>query len=51
VVHALARWAAKRGAERIYLQVERANAPAHALYGRVGFTRSHGYHYRAAPAA
>ena len=50
VVHALTAWAVGRGARRLYLQVQSANAPAHALYERAGFTRSHGYHYRAAPA-
>jgi GNAT superfamily N-acetyltransferase len=49
VVHALTRWAAERGAQRIYLQVEIANAPAHAFYAGAGFQRSHGYHYRVAP--
>jgi ribosomal protein S18 acetylase RimI-like enzyme len=49
VVHALTAWAAERGARRLYLQVESANAPARAFYERAGFTRSHGYHYRAAP--
>jgi ribosomal protein S18 acetylase RimI-like enzyme len=49
VVHALARWAAERGARGLYLQVDSANAPAQALYARAGFRRSHGYHYRAAP--
>jgi GNAT superfamily N-acetyltransferase len=49
VVHALTRWAAERGAQRIYLQVESGNAPAHALYASAGFQRSHGYHYRTAP--
>ena len=49
VVHALTRWAAERGAQRIYLQVEVANGPAHALYASTGFQRSHGYHYRVAP--
>ena len=49
VVHALTHWAAERGAQRIYLQVELANAPAHALYTGAGFQRSHGYHYRVAP--
>ena len=49
VVHALTSWAVERGARRLYLQVERANGPAHALYERAGFTRSHGYHYRTAP--
>ena len=49
VVHALTAWAVEHGARRLYLQVESANAPAHALYARAGFERSHGYHYRAAP--
>ena len=49
VVHALAAWAVERGARRLYLQVDSANVPAHALYERAGFTRSHGYHYRVAP--
>jgi ribosomal protein S18 acetylase RimI-like enzyme len=49
VIHALTRWATERGARRIYLLVERDNVPAHALYARTGFSRSHGYHYRAAP--
>jgi GNAT superfamily N-acetyltransferase len=49
VVHALTTWAVERGARRLYLQVHSANAPAHGLYARAGFTRSHGYHYRAAP--
>ena len=49
VVHALTRWAAERGARRIYLQVETANAPGHAFYASAGFQRSHGYHYRRAP--
>ena len=51
VVHALTGWAAQRGAQRIYLQVESDNAPAHALYANAGFERSHGYHYRVAPRA
>ena len=49
VVHALTTWAVDRGARGLYLQVDSANAPAHALYERAGFTRSHGYHYRVAP--
>jgi GNAT superfamily N-acetyltransferase len=49
VVHALTAWAVQGGARRLYLQVESANAPAHGFYERAGFTRSHGYHYRAAP--
>jgi GNAT superfamily N-acetyltransferase len=44
-----ARWAARNGAHRLYLQVETDNHPARALYGRAGFTWSHGYHYRVAP--
>lgn len=35
-----------RGAERAYLQVETDNADAIRLYEHLGFTRSHGYHYR-----
>lgn len=31
----------------LYLQVETDNAPAQALYRGLGFTRHHGYHYRA----
>ena len=50
VVHALTGWAKSHGAQRIYLQVESDNTAAHALYASVGFTRSHGYHYRVAPA-
>ena len=49
VVHALTTWAVEHSARRLYLQVESANAPARAFYERTGFTRSHGYHYRAAP--
>jgi ribosomal protein S18 acetylase RimI-like enzyme len=49
VVHALTTWAVEHGARRLYLQVDSANAAAHALYERAGFKRSHGYHYRAAP--
>jgi ribosomal protein S18 acetylase RimI-like enzyme len=49
MVHALTTWAVERGAQRLYLQVASANAAAHAFYERAGFTRSHGYHYRAAP--
>jgi arginase len=49
VVHALTTWAVEHGARRLFLQVDSTNAAAHALYERAGFTRSHGYHYRAAP--
>lgn len=43
---ALGRWAGERGAREIYLQVERDNAPALALYHRAGFQERYGYHYR-----
>jgi GNAT superfamily N-acetyltransferase len=51
VVHALARWAAARGAERAYAQVAADNAGAQAFWASAGFERSHGYHYRVGPAA
>ena len=47
---ALARWAVEQGVERLYLQVERDNAPARQLYGGLGFTEAYGYHYRRAAA-
>jgi N-acetylglutamate synthase len=43
VMAALARWGLEHGARRCYLQVESANAPAHALYERLGFERHHRY--------
>lgn len=46
VTAALMGWAAGHGARRVYLQVAVDNAPALALYGRLGFTRHHTYHYR-----
>jgi ribosomal protein S18 acetylase RimI-like enzyme len=46
VLHALAGVARDDGAERMYLQVERDNVGARALYARAGFARSYGYHYR-----
>ncbi len=46
VLGALARWARQRGAERLYLQVERDNPAALALYARAGFRERYGYHYR-----
>ena len=42
--------AARRGASRVFLQVETDNDPAQALYKRLGFRYSHRYHYRVAPA-
>ena len=46
VLGELARFALRRGAERLYLQVSADNAPACALYARAGFVESHRYHYR-----
>ena len=40
------RWAEERGAKTAYLQVERDNASALALYAGFGFTAAYGYHYR-----
>ena len=48
VLAALGRWACDRGAREVYLQVERDNAPALALYQRGGFRERYGYHYRRA---
>jgi len=45
---ALGQWARDRGAREVYLQVERDNAPALALYRRAGFRERYGYHYRRA---
>jgi ribosomal protein S18 acetylase RimI-like enzyme len=46
VVDALERWAATRGAQRSYLQVEADNAPALSFYAARGFHIAHSYHYR-----
>ncbi len=46
VTSALIAWGHDRGAHTAYLQVEEENAAAIALYGGLGFSRSHGYHYR-----
>lgn len=46
VLAALAGWARTRGARRLYLQVERANAAALALHRGAGFREAYGYHYR-----
>src|SRR5262249_21469769 len=43
LVRRLAGWAAQAGATRAYLQVESGNAPAIALYERLGFTTHHTY--------
>jgi GNAT superfamily N-acetyltransferase len=46
VLSALASCAAHEGAERMYLQVERDNAGALALYAGASFREVYGYHYR-----
>ncbi|HEY8122534.1 MAG TPA: GNAT family N-acetyltransferase [Myxococcota bacterium] len=46
VLGEIARFARKRGATRLYLQVEVANEPARALYARAGFGEAYRYHYR-----
>ena len=51
VTVALARAAAERGVDRVFLQVEEGNSAARALYARCGFADVHTYHYRVAPAA
>ncbi|MER5635819.1 GNAT family N-acetyltransferase [Kitasatospora sp. NPDC002227] len=45
----LAARAAEEGATGAYLQVEEDNTAALALYGRLGFTTSHTYHYARLP--
>jgi GNAT superfamily N-acetyltransferase len=45
IVAALAAWGLERGARRAYLLVLEDNAPAHALYARLGFSRAYGYRY------
>jgi GNAT superfamily N-acetyltransferase len=51
VMAALGAWAADRGAPSCTLQVVGTNAPALALYHRLGFTEHHRYHYRLAPSS
>jgi N-acetylglutamate synthase len=46
VMSALGGWAAARGGHSCVLQVVASNAPALALYDRLGFTEHHRYHYR-----
>jgi N-acetylglutamate synthase len=49
VLGGLTRWAADRGAARVYLQVAEENAAARATYGRLGLVDHHRYHYRRRP--
>jgi ribosomal protein S18 acetylase RimI-like enzyme len=49
IMAAGARWAAERGSQTLYLQVEESNRAARTLYDRLGLSVSHGYHYRIAP--
>jgi GNAT superfamily N-acetyltransferase len=51
VMAALGDWARDRGGRSCLLQVVETNAPALALYERLGFTEHHRYHYRQAPSA
>ena len=50
ILAALAGWGLERGARRAYLLVTGSNAPANALYARLGFSRAYGYRYRIAQA-
>ncbi len=45
VMIALSQWGVNRGATFGYLQVEGDNAPARAMYQKLGFTRLYGYEY------
>jgi GNAT superfamily N-acetyltransferase len=49
VLAALASWAAAREADRMYLQMEKANSSAFRLYERTGFREVCTYHYRIGP--
>lgn len=50
LMHALAGWAAQRGATRAFLQVEERNEAATALYAGLGFRTHHTYLTRRSPA-
>jgi ribosomal protein S18 acetylase RimI-like enzyme len=50
VLDGLVGWAAERGARTAYLQTRGDNAPALALYDRLGFVTHHTYRYLRAPA-
>lgn len=49
LLHALAEAVLDRQVTQAYLQVERDNAAALALYSRAGFAEQYGYHYRLHP--
>ena len=49
VLVALARWAARRDARNIYLQVAQENTSAQKAYGRLGFAHHHTYRYLRPP--
>lgn len=51
LVEGAARFAAEHGAEWLALAVTEANAPARALYVRMGMAEAGNYHYRIAPEA
>jgi len=46
VLHAIAAWGHEQGAQDMYLQVMKNNAPALGLYAKAGFGKLYGYHYR-----
>jgi GNAT superfamily N-acetyltransferase len=50
LTRALADWARDAGAHTVLLQVEESNAPARALYARLGFRTHHSYVTRTRPA-
>jgi GNAT superfamily N-acetyltransferase len=49
VMSRLGSWGRDQGARSCLLQVVESNAPALALYERLGFTEHHRYHYRLGP--
>jgi GNAT superfamily N-acetyltransferase len=51
VMGRLGAWGREHGARSCLLQVVESNAPALALYQRMGFTEHHRYHYRLGPEA